>query len=109
MLTTHDIHDTRDLAEFLLDEDNDADDRAEIAELFDQLGIDADQPDEHDVIVIPFAMFKDYAMQLADDLGLIPDTYAWPASCIDWDEAADQLSMDYTTAEVGGHTFFYRA
>lgn len=108
MLTTHDFHDTRDLAEFLLDEDNDAEDRAEIAELFDQLGIDADNPDEYDVTVIPDGMFKEYAMQLADDLGFTPDT-SWPACCIDWDEAADMLIQDYTSAEVNGNTFWFRA
>ncbi len=43
MLNAYEIHDTRDLASFLLDEDNDAEERAEIADLFDQLGIDADR------------------------------------------------------------------
>ena len=109
MLNTHDFHDTRDLAEFLLDEDNDADDRAEIAELFDELGIDADNPDEHDVTVIPDGMFKEYAMQLADDLGFDTAGLAWPACCIDWDEAADMLIQDYTAAEVNGMTFWFRA
>lgn len=107
MLNIHEIHDTRDLASFLLDEDNDAEDRAEIAELFDQLGIDADQPDEYDVTVIPDNMFKEYAMQLADDLGLVPD--AWPASCIDWDQAADELTVDYTVVEVNGASYWFRA
>jgi len=107
MLNAHEIHDTRDLASFLLDEDNDAEDRAEIADLFDQLGIDADSPDDIDVTVIPGNMFKDYAMQLADDLGLVPD--AWPASCIDWDQAADHLKWDYTEAEVNGISYWFRA
>ena len=38
---------------------------------------------------------EDFAQNLADDLGLIPSEYSWPASCIDWDQAARELMMDY--------------
>jgi hypothetical protein len=109
LLNAYEIHDTRDLASFLLDEDNDAEARAEVADLFDQLGIDADQPDEYDVTVIPDGMFKEYAMQLADDLGFDTAGLAWPACCIDWDEAADMLIQDYTSAEVNGISYWFRA
>lgn len=46
---------------------------------------------------------RDFAQQFADDLGLIPEGLGWPASCIDWDQAARELMMDYWSE--GGHYF----
>lgn len=37
---------------------------------------------------------RNYAMELADDLGSVPDDAAWPCTCIDWDQAWRELSMD---------------
>ena len=50
--------------------------------------------------------FKDYAMELADDCGMIPDNAAWPMTCIDWDQAARELQMDYSSAEIDGVTYW---
>ena len=32
--------------------------------------------------------FKEYAMQLAEDIGAIDSSATWPNTCIDWDQAA---------------------
>lgn len=40
--------------------------------------------------------FKDYAMELAEDIGAINNNATWPNNCIDWDQAAKELQMDYT-------------
>jgi antirestriction protein len=53
--------------------------------------------------------FRDYAQELADEIGAIPEGYSWPASHIDWDEAADALRQDYSSAELEGVTFWYRS
>lgn len=50
--------------------------------------------------------FKKYAMQFAEDIGAMPDTSQWPATCIDWDQAARELQSDYTSVEVGGSTYW---
>jgi hypothetical protein len=37
---------------------------------------------------------RNYAMELADDLGSVPDDAVWPCTCIDWDAAWRELSFD---------------
>lgn len=51
--------------------------------------------------------FKDYAMQLAEDLGSMP-TDTWPLRCIDWDQAASELQQDYTSVDFDGITYWIR-
>ena len=46
---------------------------------------------------------KDFAYQLADELGSVPEGYSWPTSCIDWSAAARDLMMGYGVS--GGHYF----
>jgi hypothetical protein len=53
--------------------------------------------------------FRDYAEQLADDLGLISDTARWPATCIDWERAADELKQDYTEVDFDGTSYYIRS
>lgn len=52
--------------------------------------------------------FEEYARELADNLGLVRDEADWPYSCIDWEEAAADLQMDYTSIEYHGQTYWYR-
>lgn len=52
--------------------------------------------------------FKRYAMELAEDIGAIPDDAKWPCTCIDWDKAARELQMDYTSVEFAGITYWVR-
>lgn len=51
--------------------------------------------------------FKEHAQQLADDIHDMNDN-CWPFTCIDWDQAADELKMDYSSAELDGETYYYR-
>ena len=44
---------------------------------------------------------KDFAQQLAEDIGALPDTNHWPAYCIDWEYAARELFLgDYWSAQI---------
>lgn len=52
--------------------------------------------------------FKDYAQQLADDLGAVDLQAAWPCNCIDWDRAARELQRDYTGVDFDGVTYWIR-
>lgn len=52
--------------------------------------------------------FKDFAQQEAEDLDLIKSDARWPYTCIDWDQAADELKSDYSTVEFDGVTYWYR-
>lgn len=54
--------------------------------------------------------FATYAQELADDLGTVPgDATAWPLYCIDWERAARDLRMDYTSGELDGVTYWGRS
>lgn len=53
--------------------------------------------------------FEEYAQELAEDLGLISRDMDWPSYCIDWERAARDLQMDYTSVEFDGFTWLYRA
>lgn len=63
---------------------------------------------EYGETLIRESYFKTYAMELADDIGAIPKEAAWPMTCIDWDQAARELRMDYTAVEFDGVTYWVR-
>ena len=52
--------------------------------------------------------FEDYAQEFAEDIGAIPKDLNWPAYCIDWERAANDLRMDYTSVEYQGVSYLYR-
>jgi hypothetical protein len=52
--------------------------------------------------------FKEYAMELADDIGATNGKQEWPLNCIDWDQAARELQMDYTSVDFDGVTYWIR-
>ena len=64
---------------------------------------------QYGATLIRDSYFKTYAQELADDLGMIPDEATWPANCIDWDQAARELQMDYTSIEYGSVTYWMRS
>lgn len=52
--------------------------------------------------------FKEYAQDLAEDCGMIQDNAKWPYTCIDWDKAARELLMNYTTVSFNGIDYHCR-
>jgi hypothetical protein len=52
--------------------------------------------------------FKDYAQELAEDVGALKSAEEWPYTCIDWDKAAKELQADYSSAELDGVTYWFR-
>lgn len=64
--------------------------------------------DWYPVTLIRDSYFKEYAQDLADDIGAINADATWPNNCIDWDRAARELRMDYTSAEFEGVTYWFR-
>ena len=53
--------------------------------------------------------FQDYAQELAEDCGMIPENLAWPCTCIDWEQAARELEMDYFSVNFGGVEYLIQA
>ncbi len=52
--------------------------------------------------------FETYAKSYAADLGLINDDTAWPATCIDWDQATNELKADFYEIDYDGQSFYHR-
>jgi hypothetical protein len=46
--------------------------------------------------------FKDYAQEFAEDCGLVKDNLQWPNNYIDWEQAARELAMDYSSFDFNG-------
>lgn len=52
----------------------------------------------------------DFAAQLAEDIGAMPESTAWPCSHIDWDSAARELEMDgYSFIRHEGELWVFRS
>lgn len=64
--------------------------------------------DWYPVTLIRDSYFKEYAQELAEEIGAIPDDASWPCRCIDWEKAAWELRMDYTSADFDGQTYWFR-
>ena len=52
--------------------------------------------------------FEDYARELAEETCGIKNLNQWPFSCIDWEEAANELKHDYMSADADGYTYWMR-
>ena len=50
--------------------------------------------------------FEEYTEELASDCYDIPDT--WPHRCIDWKQAAYELSHDYSMVSFRGSDYYWR-
>lgn len=64
--------------------------------------------DWYPVTVVRESYFKDYAQELAEEQDLIKADAHWPNNCIDWDQAARELKIDYTGADFGDITYYFR-
>jgi hypothetical protein len=62
----------------------------------------------HGETLIRDSYFVEYAQELAEDIGAINHEASWPNTCIDWDQAARELRMDYTAVEFGDVTYWIR-
>ena len=110
--------DTRDLLDELvnLTGDDDAEVIAELSDderarvkalrdLLDEIGEEA----SYGVTLIPVEDFEDYARELAEDIGAIDRNASWPLGCIDWAQAAAELTSDYSLVVFDGTDYYYRA
>ncbi len=83
------------------------DDERELAEFDGENEIGGDW--SYGVALIRKDTFQDYAQELAEDIGAIPDDVSWPMTCIDWEQAARELAMDYTSVRFLGYDYMVRA
>jgi hypothetical protein len=64
--------------------------------------------DWYPISLIRDSYFKDYAQELAEEIGAINANASWPNNCIDWDQAARELQIDYTSIDFDGVTYWVR-
>ena len=84
-----------------------ADEQAELAELEE---LESEISDfHHGETLIPVGSFEDYARELADDIGAIDRNAGWPCNCIDWEQAARELAVDYSVVTYQGEDYYVRA
>jgi antirestriction protein len=88
----------------------DEDERAELEALRSLAKEAADYaPDwEYGETLVRESYFEDYARDFADDIGAITPDTSWPMNCIDWEQAARELAMDYTHVDFDGVTYLIR-
>jgi hypothetical protein len=84
----------------------------QLAALLDELrGNDGDEEwrgDWYPLLLVRDSHFRDFAQQEAEDLDLVKSDARWPYTCIDWEQAARELQVDYSTVEFDGVTYWYR-
>ena len=109
-----DLIDSRDVIERIRelsdDEYRDAEDNKELSALtaLAEEGADATEEWPHGAALIRDSYFRDYAQELAEDCCEMPNSSQWPLYCIDWDMAARDLRMDYSSVDFDGVTYWTR-
>ena len=63
---------------------------------------------QHGETLIRDSYFKEYAQELAEDIGAIDNNASWPLTCIDWVQATRELRMDYSAVDFDGVTYWIR-
>lgn len=64
--------------------------------------------DLYPVQLIADSYFQEYTQNLAEECGMVDTSARWPMNCIDWEQAARELQMDYSSIEIRGFTYWYR-
>ena len=79
-----------------------------LSELAGYGGDEKFEGDWYPVELIADSYFQEYAQNLAEDCGMVDTNARWPMNCIDWEQAARELQMDYSSIEIRGFTYWYR-
>ena len=79
-----------------------------LTEIKDTGGDEQWRGDWYPVTLIRDSYFKEYAQELAEDIGAVDVNATWPNNCIDWEHAARELRHDYTGVDVAGVTYWTR-
>lgn len=113
-----DILDPRDIAERLeyLTSERDELESSQLDEFLDENEDEIDALQEVvdegiDDTLVHEDYFQEYAEELAVDIGAIDRSQRghWPYTCIDWEQAAEELKRDYSVIDIRGGTYYYRS
>lgn len=59
--------------------------------------------------LIRAAYFTEYTKEFAEDCGYISRDLKWPLNNIDWQDAADDLKVEYSSADLAGVEYLIRS
>lgn len=79
-----------------------------LSELAGYGGDEEFEGDWYPVELVADRYFQEYTQNLAEDSGMVDTNARWPMNCIDWEQAARELQMDYTPIIIYGTTYWYR-
>lgn len=79
-----------------------------LSELAGYGGDEEFEGDWYPITLIAESYFQEYAQDLAEECGMVDTSARWPMTCIDWEQAARELQMDYSSIEIRGFTYWYR-
>ena len=79
-----------------------------LSELAGYGGDEEFEGDWYPVELIADSYFQEYAQNLAEECGMVDTNARWPMNCIDWEQAARELQMDYGSIEIRDITYWYR-
>ncbi|OPX33375.1 MAG: hypothetical protein B1H40_00165 [Candidatus Latescibacteria bacterium 4484_181] len=113
---SQDIIDSRDIIARIVELHERAEDdllepeEQEELDILTSLAEQADRsPDwEYGETLIRDSYFKQYAQELAEDIGAVQDISNWPLYCIDWEWAAQDLKADYFCVDFDGVDYWFR-
>jgi len=86
--------------------DLDDDERAELAALLEIDDLEYLATDG--AVLIAESEFEDYARSYATELWGNELEASWPFNCIDWKQAANDLSSEFTVIEYAGESYYTR-
>lgn len=85
----------------------DEDDREMLAAWF-ELGRGDDIEEAREAFQGVWDTERDFAENLADDIGAINDNASWPYTCIDWERATRELMYDYSSTRRDKGLYIFR-
>lgn len=78
-----------------------------ISELAGYGGDEKFDGDWYPVTLVCNEYFTEYAQDLAEQCGMVDTNARWPMNCIDWEQAARELQMDYSNILIRDITYWY--
>lgn len=64
---------------------------------------------KYGAMLVRESYFEAYARELAEEIGAVNPNANWPNNCIDWERAARELQMDYTSVDFDGVAYLIRS
>ena len=79
-----------------------------LSELAGYGGDEEFEGDWYPMQLIADGYFQEYTQNLAEECGMVDTSARWPMNCIDWEQAARELQMDYSNILIHCDPYWYR-